>query len=164
MTHGTGSVDAQQRSRLLQLGVADYVARTKGRVAFQGDDRVVVITGRPVNHILHLLLTIATAGLWIFGWILASATGGEQSHILTLNDAGDVVVQGDKTVNTGSVRLPRIVSFVLVVAGLLLYPLGVRGPALALGLLVLVAGGLVLMATDIAKYGTGKSIPAMERL
>jgi hypothetical protein len=157
-------VDARARSERLQIAVADYIAKTKGRVAFQGDDRVVVITGRPVNHVLHLLLTLLTGGLWIFGWIIASAAGGETSHILTVDDAGSVVIQGDKTVNTGSVRLPRIASVVLVVGGLLLYPIGLRGPVLVVGLVVLVVGGLALLVTDVRKYGTGTTVPAVERI
>ncbi len=34
--------------------------------------RQVRIQRRGANHILHLLLTIITAGLWIIVWILAS--------------------------------------------------------------------------------------------
>jgi len=157
-------VDARTRSERLQTAVADYVATSKGRVAYQADDRVVVITGRPVHHLLHLLLTLVTGGLWIVGWIIASATGGETSHILSVDEDGAVVIRGEKTVNTGSVRLPRIGSVVLVVGGLLLYPLGVRGPVLAAGLVLLVVGGLALLVTDIRKYGTGTSVPAVERI
>jgi hypothetical protein len=159
-----GATGAQERSSRLQAGVADYVAKTKGRVAFQGDDRAVVITGRPVNHILHLLLTIVTAGLWIFVWIIAVATGGEESHILTVDDTGAVMIQGDKTVTTGNWRLPRIGGLALIIIALLLYPLGVTGAPLLLGLLVLGGGGLALMVTDIRKYGTGRTVAAVERL
>ena len=159
-----GSTGAQERSSRLQAGVAGYVAKTKGRVAFQGDDRAVVITGRPVNHILHLLLTIVTGGLWIFVWIFAAASGGEESHILTVDGTGAVLIQGDKTVTRGNWRLPRVAGLALIIIALLLYPFGVRGALLLLGLLVLGGGGLALIVTDIRKYGTGKTVTAVERL
>ena len=164
MTEVGGSVGAQERVQQFQTAVAEYVAKTKGRVVFQADDRVVVITGHPVNNILHLLLTIITGGLWIFVWIFASASGGEDSHILTVDDTGAVFIQGDKTVNTGNLRLPRVAGLALMVIALLLYPLGVRGPVLLLGLFILGVGGLALMVIDIRKYGTGKTETVVERI
>jgi len=44
-----GSTGAQERSSRLQVGVADYVAKTKGRVAFQGDDRDGTGVGCPLR-------------------------------------------------------------------------------------------------------------------
>jgi DNA-directed RNA polymerase subunit RPC12/RpoP len=35
-------------------------------------DRKVMIRRRTPNHILHLLLAIVTAGLWIIVWVLVS--------------------------------------------------------------------------------------------
>ena len=35
-------------------------------------DRQVMIHRRSPNHVLHLLLTLLTGGLWLFIWILAS--------------------------------------------------------------------------------------------
>jgi hypothetical protein len=164
MSDVSGSVGVQGHSRALQIAVADYVAEHNGRVAFQGDDRVVVVTGRPVNHVVHLLLTIITGGLWIVVWILVAATRREESHLVTVDDAGQVLIQGHKTVNTGNLRLPRVVGLGLVVADLLLYPVGLRGPALAFGLLLLVVGGVALMVTDIRKHGTGRTVTVVERL
>ncbi len=97
---GTG-----QRTDRLQAAVADYVARHNGRVTFQSDDRVVVVTGRPVNNVLHLILTLVT-GLWVFVWIVSAITGGETSHVATVDDQGVVLIESMRTVNTGKVRLP----------------------------------------------------------
>lgn len=35
-------------------------------------DKQVLATGEKPNHILHLLLTLVTAGLWIIPWIIIS--------------------------------------------------------------------------------------------
>ena len=49
-----------------------------GRVVHESDTAVYVVTGQPVNHVLHLLLTVVTAGFWIFPWIIMVATRSEQ--------------------------------------------------------------------------------------
>jgi hypothetical protein len=142
----------------LQRAAADYVARTKGRVAFQSADRVVVITGHPVNHVLHLLLTVITGGVWVFAWAYASAVGGEQSRTLTLGEDGAVLGQDTRTTTTGQVRLPRVAGAVLVVRSLLLHPFGVPGGVALVGFVVLGGGGLALMVTDIGRYGVGRAV------
>jgi hypothetical protein len=53
------------RRAALEAAVAEFVARARGRVAFRGESRVVVLTPRPVNHLLHLALTVMTGGLWL---------------------------------------------------------------------------------------------------
>jgi hypothetical protein len=152
----------QERSARLQRATADYVAATKGRIGFQGDDRVVVITGHPVNHVLHLLLTVCTGGLWVVVWILVSAFGGEASRTLTVDEHGSVRGRAERTVTTGRLRLPRVAGAGLVLLALLLHPLGVPGAAALVGLVVLGVGGVALVLTDIARYGIGRAVPLSE--
>jgi hypothetical protein len=127
MSEVAGAGNPPELSTPLELAAADYVARTKGRVGFQSEDRVVVITGHPVNHVLHLLLTVITGGVWVFVWAYASAVGGEQSRTLTVGKDGAILGQHTRTTTTGQVRLPRVAGAALVVASLLLHPFGVPG-------------------------------------
>jgi CTP-dependent riboflavin kinase len=50
----------------------------------------VVVTGRPVNHVLHLILTILTSGLWIVVWGLMALGAGEQRFYLSIDPYGQV--------------------------------------------------------------------------
>jgi len=51
----------------------------------------VVVTGKPTNHILHLLLSIFTLGLWIPVWIILAIVGGEKRRIIAVDDFGQVL-------------------------------------------------------------------------
>ena len=61
--------------------VANAVSRG-GHVVYESDTEVHVVEGRSVNHILHLLLTVFTLGLWIIPWIIVVATGGEKRYTI----------------------------------------------------------------------------------
>lgn len=46
------------------------------------DYTAVLVKGKRVNHILHLLLSLVTVGFWIPVWIFVAVTGGEKrKHI-----------------------------------------------------------------------------------
>ena len=53
-------------------------------------DTAIVTHGKPVNHILHLLLTIFTAGLWLFVWLAISTFGGERKYALDRMPDGSI--------------------------------------------------------------------------
>lgn len=38
--------------------------------------------GHPTNHVLHLLLSIITVGIWIPVWILVAVLGGEKRKVV----------------------------------------------------------------------------------
>ena len=52
------------------------------RVESETDHEVLLVRGRRVNHILHLLLCIPTVGLWAIIWILLVITGGEKRKVI----------------------------------------------------------------------------------
>ena len=47
------------------------------RVETDGQDYIVLTKGEPVNHVLHLLASVFTLGLWIIPWIFIAGTGGQ---------------------------------------------------------------------------------------
>jgi hypothetical protein len=61
-----------------------------GRIESQTPTSVVIVRGNRVNHILHLLITIFTIGLWVIVWILLAASGGEKRRLMTVDDYGNV--------------------------------------------------------------------------
>ena len=51
---------------------------------------VTMVSGKKTNHILHLLLSVVTLGLWLPVWLIVAAFGGERRVMLTTDDAGQV--------------------------------------------------------------------------
>ena len=49
-----------------------------------------MVKGRRPNHLLHVILSVITAGLWIIVWILIAVGGGEKRQILTVDEFGNV--------------------------------------------------------------------------
>jgi hypothetical protein len=128
----------------------------------------VVVTGRRVNHVLHLLLALVTDGLWLIPWAVISATGGERSQTLRIDERGTVSVNvSDVTRTTGSVRWFRVAAFGIAVLGAVLALSSLTGqlpmPLLGSGL-VLTFGGLALAALDIRRYGTGRVVSVTKEL
>ena len=53
----------------------------------------VVVSGKPVNHILHLILTIVTVGFWGIVWLILVIAGGEKREMITVDEYGNVLKQ-----------------------------------------------------------------------
>jgi hypothetical protein len=60
----------------------------KGRVETRGQTSAVVVFGKPVNHVLHLLLTIFTCTLWGPVWLLVAAFSGERRTTVSIDEYG----------------------------------------------------------------------------
>jgi hypothetical protein len=82
----------EQRKELLARAVANQV-RQGARVESQTDYQAVLVTGKPVNHILHLILTIVTIGLWALVWIILAFIGGEKRMVIDVDEYGNTNIQ-----------------------------------------------------------------------
>jgi hypothetical protein len=80
--------DATRRAYLAQA-VANQV-RYGSRVESQMDFQTIMVAGKPVNHVLHLLLTLFTC-LWGIVWLILIATGGEKRYALTVDNYGHIL-------------------------------------------------------------------------
>jgi hypothetical protein len=60
------------------------------RVESATDYSAVLVQGRPVNHVLHAILTIFTCALWGIVWLIVSLTGGEKRYQLIVDEFGNV--------------------------------------------------------------------------
>lgn len=79
---------AERRREILEQAVAYYVGRT-AQVETLMEYQAVLRYGRPVNHILHLLLTVFTLGLWAPIWLLIVVLGsGERRRVLSVDPFG----------------------------------------------------------------------------
>jgi hypothetical protein len=87
--HDEHALTEQQRSEILDAELFGWVrggARVQARTATQA----VVTTGKPVNHILHLLVSVLCCGAWLPVWALVTAFGGIFSRTLTIDENGEV--------------------------------------------------------------------------
>jgi hypothetical protein len=54
------------------------VASQGGRVETRTANAAVVVTGKPVNHVLHLLLSLFLCTMWVPVWLIMAAVGLER--------------------------------------------------------------------------------------
>ena len=87
-----GRKPADERKALLAQNVSSAVARG-ARVESQSDYQAIMVEGKPVNHILHLILTVLTFGFWAIVWIILALTGGEKRRTITVDEWGNVNTQ-----------------------------------------------------------------------
>ena len=79
-----------ERKELLARTVANQVP-VGWRVESQSDYQAVMVRGRPVNHVLHLILTIITCSWWGLVWISLVFFGGERRLITNVDEWGNIL-------------------------------------------------------------------------
>ncbi|AKY03743.1 hypothetical protein AVT26_gp61 [Streptomyces phage Lannister] len=85
-------ITAETRKRNLSQAVQREVV--KGfRVESQTDETAIMAKGKPTNHVLHLILTLITFGLWSFAWLAVYLMNKETRVILTVDEYGNVLRQ-----------------------------------------------------------------------
>jgi hypothetical protein len=83
----------EQRKEALATAVANSVRQGWG-VQSQTDFQAVLVRGSQPNHVLHLILTLLTLGLWAIVWIALALLGGEKHRVIPVDEYGNVNVQG----------------------------------------------------------------------
>ena len=86
--NGFSSPSVRQR-RVLAEAVTREVQRGN-RVESQSDYQAVLVSATKVNHLLHLILSIITAGLWIPIWLLVAVVNQGSRTVLTVDENGNL--------------------------------------------------------------------------
>lgn len=60
------------------------------RIESQSDYQATLIEGKPVNHVLHAILTVFTCLVWGIVWAVIAGTGGETREMLVVDEFGNV--------------------------------------------------------------------------
>ena len=88
------AVNTTQRSaeerRAILAQQLQQAAMRQMRVESTTEYQAVLVQGKPVNHVLHAILTIFTCLLWGIVWIVLAATGGEKRYQLIVDEFGNV--------------------------------------------------------------------------
>lgn len=77
---------------MLAQAVQQEVVRG-ARVESQQDFQAVVVFGKQVNHVLHLILTLVTCLVWGLVWLALLLFGGEKRLMIVVDDYGNVLRQ-----------------------------------------------------------------------
>jgi hypothetical protein len=88
----TSRKTTEERKELLARTIMGQVAGG-ARVESQSDFQAVVVKGKPVNHVLHLIITLVTLFTWGFVWIGLAIFGGEKRSMITVDEYGNAAVQ-----------------------------------------------------------------------
>jgi Na+-transporting NADH:ubiquinone oxidoreductase subunit NqrC len=93
-TPTVNTVDTETRKQRLAQAIANSV-RAGWSVESQSDHQAVMVKhAQQTNHILHLILTLLTLGLWAIIWIaLAILHKGEQHQVITVDEYGNTSIQ-----------------------------------------------------------------------
>jgi hypothetical protein len=73
----------------LDAEIGRYVAQGY-RLEYRHGNTAVIAFGKRPNHVLHLILSIITFGVWLIVWLIVAATGGEKRRLLVLEADGTV--------------------------------------------------------------------------
>jgi hypothetical protein len=82
---------ADERKASLARTITNQVAQG-WRVESQSDYQAVLLKGRHVRHMLHLVLSILTVGLWLPVWFVMWLVYHERRQIAEVDDYGNVRV------------------------------------------------------------------------
>lgn len=87
----SGRKTSDERKELMARTIAGQIANG-GRVESQSDFQAVLVKGKKVNHVLHLILTLVTFSLWAPVWIILAIFGGEKRSLVTVDEYGNAAV------------------------------------------------------------------------
>jgi hypothetical protein len=86
--------DSERRKQALATAISNEV-RSGWNVQSQSDYQAVMhIPAQKTNHVLHLILTILTLGLWVVVWIaMVVIHKGEQHEVVSVDEYGNTNIQ-----------------------------------------------------------------------
>jgi hypothetical protein len=83
---------SEERKQILARSMATQLGRGNFRVETQSDFNAVLVEGKPVNHVLHLILSLVTL-VWFIVWAVVASNGGEKRYMLQVDESGNVTTQ-----------------------------------------------------------------------
>lgn len=88
---GTMKTEAERKRMLAQAIQTEVVQGA--RVESHQDFQAVLISGKPVNHLLHAVIALLTCGVWLLVWLGLGIIGGETRVLIVIDEYGNVLRQ-----------------------------------------------------------------------
>ena len=63
------------------------------RVESLSDFQAILVKGRRPHHLLHLIFTLMTSGLWAIVWLVLCIRGGEKRQVVWVDEFGNIVIR-----------------------------------------------------------------------
>lgn len=82
----------EDRHELLEAAVASRVQQGS-RLVHEQRFSATLEDGQRPNHLLHLVLTLITLGLWLIPWIVIGVTGGKRESVIEVDEHGKATLQ-----------------------------------------------------------------------
>lgn len=82
-------VTTEERTAILERYVFDQ-GRLGWRVQSQTGTTAQLLKGKPTNHVLHLILSLVTVGVWLVVWALVTIFAGEKQRVVTVDEYGRI--------------------------------------------------------------------------
>ena len=92
-TDATAAKSVSERKELLARAVQSHVAQGYRVESAAGDFGAVLVKGHKPNHLMHLIITLLTLGIWLTGWLIRIAMGSEKRLMLAVDEYGNVLPQ-----------------------------------------------------------------------
>lgn len=86
------NITRDERKANLAQAVSREVA-AGWRVESQSDYQAVVVRGGNTNHVLHLVLSLVTCGVWLLVWPVIALINQRKTLILQVDEYGNVLRQ-----------------------------------------------------------------------
>jgi hypothetical protein len=83
------ATEAEKRGALDRAIVAELTRG--GRLESSAGMTAVIVYGKPVNHILHLVLSLLTGGIWLIVWLILILTNRKRRVVLSVDESGQVM-------------------------------------------------------------------------
>ena len=83
------TLSLQDRAEVLEEHLAQ-ASRRGWRVEGKGDYIAFLVSGKPVNHKLHAVLSLLTGGLWLPVWAGMSIFGGQKRMLVRVDGHGNL--------------------------------------------------------------------------
>jgi hypothetical protein len=95
-------VSDEMRSAVLDRAIVMCASRG-GRVEYRSPFQAIIVYGKPVNHILHAILSIVTC-IWLIVWLIVAQSGGERREVLDVDPYGNL--HTSRALNLGPTGAP----------------------------------------------------------
>jgi hypothetical protein len=82
--------DAYRRAHLL-WAVQHVLTQSRGRVGMQGPYDAIV-EGAGMQHVLHIVLTVFTGGIWLLVWAITAARFRRAIYRITVDADGQLAI------------------------------------------------------------------------
>ena len=86
-----GRKTSEERKELLARHLASLLTQGR-RIESQSDFQAVLVIGRPVNHVFHIIATLVTIGLWGIVWLSMVGFGGERRELMRVDEWGNTSI------------------------------------------------------------------------